>query len=77
MSDEPETPPYIQPAKTEFDYMAAETDERRQTMFQHFVAAKKKWVEKCRRDNKDDPSVYNAILRLVEEARTVKNFLNL
>ena len=63
--------PHIQPAKVEFDYMAVAPEQRRDRMLQYFTDSKRKWVERCRRDNRDDPGIYNSILRLVEEAKEV------
>ena len=71
MESVPDDRPHIQPAKVEFDYMAVAPEQRRDRMLQYFTDSKRKWVERCRRDNRDDPGIYNAILRLVEEAKEV------
>ena len=69
--------PHIMPAKVEFDYMAVDENQRRDKMFELFIDAKTTWVERCRRDYRNDPAVFNNLLRLVEEAKEVnfsKNF---
>ena len=65
--------PHIMPAKVEFDYMAVAEDQRRDKMLELFIDAKKTWVERCRRDHRNDPEVFNNLLRLVEEAKEVKS----